>query len=159
MPYTLCLIIIIKSEVWTIIHYLGLGHETMVCVVCLYILMNLWYGQIASWDIRVLLIFAPNLVLCHRHAALWPSQVPYWWLTPSIYVFISIFFRRCVSGRRVFPFCYHKARSPRQGLCTAHAGFSSHEKTKIEKGWPGSPLGPSEGAFELTHGCGCIIGW
>ena len=29
---TLCLIIIIKSEVWTIIHCLGLGHETMVYV-------------------------------------------------------------------------------------------------------------------------------
>ena len=28
--YKRCLIIIIKSEVWTIIHYLGLGHETMV---------------------------------------------------------------------------------------------------------------------------------
>ena len=32
--YTLCLIIIIKSEVWSIIHCLGLGHETMVCAVC-----------------------------------------------------------------------------------------------------------------------------
>ena len=29
------LIIIIKSEVWTINHRLGLGHETMVCAVCL----------------------------------------------------------------------------------------------------------------------------
>ena len=34
--YVLCLIIIIKSEVWTITHCLGLGHETMVCAVCLY---------------------------------------------------------------------------------------------------------------------------
>ena len=33
--YKLCLIIIIKSEVWTITHCLGLGHETMVCAVCL----------------------------------------------------------------------------------------------------------------------------
>ena len=32
--YTICLIIIIKSEVWTIIDCLGLGHETMVCAVC-----------------------------------------------------------------------------------------------------------------------------
>ena len=31
--YILCLIIIIKSEVWTITHCLGLGHETMVCAV------------------------------------------------------------------------------------------------------------------------------
>ena len=33
--YIICLIIIIKSEVWTITHCLGLGHETMVCAVCL----------------------------------------------------------------------------------------------------------------------------
>ena len=33
--YIPCLIIIIKSEVWTITHCLGLGHETMMCVVCL----------------------------------------------------------------------------------------------------------------------------
>ena len=33
--YILCLIITIKSEVWTIIHCLVLGHEIMVCAVCL----------------------------------------------------------------------------------------------------------------------------
>ena len=32
----LCLFIIIKSEVWPIIHCLGLGHETMICAVCLF---------------------------------------------------------------------------------------------------------------------------
>ena len=32
--YILCLIIIIKSEVWTITHSLGFGHETMVSAVC-----------------------------------------------------------------------------------------------------------------------------
>ena len=36
--YILCLIIITKSEVWTITHCLGLGHETMVSAVCLSIL-------------------------------------------------------------------------------------------------------------------------
>ena len=35
--YILCFIIIIQSEVWTIVHCLGSGHETMVCAVCLYI--------------------------------------------------------------------------------------------------------------------------
>ena len=33
--YILCLIIMIKSEVWTFTHCLGLGHETMACAVCL----------------------------------------------------------------------------------------------------------------------------
>ena len=35
----LCLIIIIKSEVGTITHCFGLGHETMVCAVCLSIFL------------------------------------------------------------------------------------------------------------------------
>ena len=38
--YILCLIIIIiKSEVWTIIHCLGLSDETIVCAVCLSIFL------------------------------------------------------------------------------------------------------------------------
>ena len=37
----LCLIIIIiKSEVWTSIHCLRLGHETMVCAICLFIFLS-----------------------------------------------------------------------------------------------------------------------
>ena len=36
------------------------------------ILMNLRYDWIASWGIRVLVVFAPNLALCHWHAALLP---------------------------------------------------------------------------------------
>ena len=38
--YILCLIIIIKSEVWTIAHCLGLGHETMVSAVCLSVFLS-----------------------------------------------------------------------------------------------------------------------
>ena len=33
------IIIIIKSEVWTITHCLGLGHETIVSAVSFYVLM------------------------------------------------------------------------------------------------------------------------
>ena len=44
--YILCLIIIIKSEVWTITHCLGLGHETTVCAVCLFIF--LWICDMAG---------------------------------------------------------------------------------------------------------------
>ena len=38
--YILCIIIIIKSEVWTITHCLGLGYDTMVAAVSFYILNN-----------------------------------------------------------------------------------------------------------------------
>ena len=37
--YILSKIIIIKSEVWAITHCLGLGHETMVCAVCISIFL------------------------------------------------------------------------------------------------------------------------
>ena len=42
--YILCLIIIIKSEVWTITHSLRLGHEIMVSTVCLsiFLLICVW---------------------------------------------------------------------------------------------------------------------
>ena len=43
--YILCLIIIIKSEVWTITHCLGLGHETMVSTVCL----SIFLSHVMSW--------------------------------------------------------------------------------------------------------------
>ena len=39
--YIRCLVIINKSEVWTITHCLGLGHETMVYAVCLSVF--LWH--------------------------------------------------------------------------------------------------------------------
>ena len=42
--YILCLIIIIKSEAWTITHCLGLGHETMVSAVCLSISLWTWFA-------------------------------------------------------------------------------------------------------------------
>ena len=42
--YLICLIIVIKSEVWTITHYIGLGHETMLYTVCLsiFFLLTQW---------------------------------------------------------------------------------------------------------------------
>ena len=40
--YILCLIIIIKSDVWTFAHCLGLGRETMLSAVCLSIFFFLW---------------------------------------------------------------------------------------------------------------------
>ena len=42
----------------------------------------------------------------------------------------------------------------------AHAAPPHETKqNKIEQGGPSYPLEPSEGAFELTHGSACIIGW
>ena len=46
--YILCLIIIIKSEVWNITHCLGLGHETMVSALCLSIFLFLLHKDEAT---------------------------------------------------------------------------------------------------------------
>ena len=45
----LYLIIIIKPEVWIINHCLGLGHETMVCAVCLTMFLWWWWTQNIGW--------------------------------------------------------------------------------------------------------------
>ena len=49
--YMLCLFIIIKSDVWTITHCLGLGHETMVSGVCLSIFL-LIYWPVVNWALK-----------------------------------------------------------------------------------------------------------
>ena len=51
--YILCLVIIIKSEVWTITHCLGLGHATIVCAVCLSVF--LWTVKVKrnQWNIEI----------------------------------------------------------------------------------------------------------
>ena len=36
--YILCLIIIIKSEIWTIIHCYRIGHETIVCILMMHMI-------------------------------------------------------------------------------------------------------------------------
>ena len=41
---------IIKSEVWTITHCLGLGHETMVCALCL----SIFLCRYGSWHAATL---------------------------------------------------------------------------------------------------------
>ena len=48
--YILCLIIIIKSEVWNITHCLGLGHETMVCAVCPFYILRGRFPRVKVTD-------------------------------------------------------------------------------------------------------------
>ena len=74
--YILCLIIIIKSKVWTITHCLGLGHETVLCAVCLsiFLFLFLWrYGALFKhWSVSYTFCFftACNVILC-RNIIMW----------------------------------------------------------------------------------------
>ena len=53
------LIFTIKSEVWPICHCLGLGHETLVCAVCLSIFFELFF-IFSSLSFHVILTHAVN---------------------------------------------------------------------------------------------------
>ena len=69
-----CLIIIIKSEVWTIIHCLGLGHETMVCAVCLFIwVRSRNCGCLVTWFCYQLIAKPGNKTA----AVSWPDPYSY----------------------------------------------------------------------------------
>ena len=70
--HILCLIIIIKSEVWTITHCSGLGHETMVPAVCLS-------------------IFLEVSMQCFRHKMSWKDTKEC-----CIYIYIYIYVCVCV---------------------------------------------------------------
>ena len=124
-----------------------------------YMLMNLWYGRIASWDIRVLVVFAPNLAsvtdMQHHYHARYPTDD---WGLAYIFSFVYFSVKVCLEG--VFPHSVSTRRDPWVRVCAPLTPASpSQKKTKSNRGWPGSPLEPSEGAFELTHGSVCIIGW
>ena len=76
----------------------------------LYILMNLWYGWIASWDIRVLVVFAPNLALCHWHAALLPCYPTDDWHLAYMFSLVYFSVEVCLVG--VFPHSVSTWRDP-----------------------------------------------
>ena len=91
--YILCLIIIIiKSEVWSITHCLGLGHETMVCAVCLSIFLRLrWWPDVVyccyDWWLQL------SIHVCNYHFKLYKTifheiyhtiTLKWWW--PTLYL-------------------------------------------------------------------------
>ena len=133
--YTLCLIIIIKPEVWTIIHCLGLGHETMVCAVCLFIFLwiremaRLLRGTFVSW--WYLPRIWPSLTdMQHYYDARYPTDD--WHLA---YMFSLVYFSVDVCLVGVYPHSVSTRRDPCVRVCAPlTAGFLPHEKTKIELG-------------------------
>ena len=158
--YILCLIIIIKSEVWSISHCLGLGHETMVFAVCRSIF--LWICDIAGLlrGTFVSRLYLPRIWpsvtdMQHYLHARYPSDD--WHLA---YMFSLVYFSVEVCLEGVFPHSVSTWRDPCVRVYAPLTLASPLTKnTKSNRGGPSSPLEPSEGAFKLTHGSACIIGW
>ena len=66
MIVRMCTLSYYHHQTGSINHCLGLGHETMVCAVCF--TMFLWIcdmTRLLRGTFHVLVVFAPNLVLCH----------------------------------------------------------------------------------------------
>ena len=64
--YILCLIIIIKSELWTVTHCIALDHETMVSAVCLSLFLSPQFHIIKNcvdflWDICCIVCWSITL--------------------------------------------------------------------------------------------------
>ena len=123
-----------------------------------YILMNLWYGRIASSDIRVLVVFAriwPSATdMQHYYHARYPTDD---WHLAFMFLLVYCSVEVCLEG--VFPHSVSKRRDPCVRVYAPLTLAPPSRENKIEQGWPGSPLAPREGAFERKHGSACIIGW
>ena len=128
-----------------------LGHETMVRTVCLSIFLWISYmtgllrGTFVSWW------YLPRI---------WPSvtdmQLYYhvWYPTDDwnlAYMFSLVYFSVEVCLVGVYPHSVSTRRDPCARVC-AHLTL----KTKSNRRWPGSPLEPSEGAFERMV---CLYYW
>ena len=141
-------------------HCLGLGHETMVCAVCFFIFLwicdmaGLLHGTFMSW--WYLPQIWPSVTdMQHCYHARYPTDD--WRLA---YMFSQVYFsvKVCLVG--MFPHSVAHGKIPASGSMYPSRWLPLfHEKTKSNKGWPGFLLEPSEGAFKLTYGSACIIGW
>ena len=157
--YILCLIII-KSEVWTTTHCLGLGHETMVCAVCLFsyefvIWLDCFVGHLCPGGICP--ESGPLSLTCRITTLLGTLLM----IDTLAYIFSLVYFSVEVCLVGVFPHSVSTWRDPCVRVYVPLTWLHPpppHDKSK-SKGWPGSLLEPSEGAFELTHGSACIDGW
>ena len=115
--YILCLIIIIKSEVWTITHCFGLGHETVVCTVCLSIFLwicdmaGLLCGTFMSWWCLPRIWPSVTDMQHYYHARSYPTGD---WHLAYMFLLVYMSVEVCLEG--VFPHSASTRRDPCVGV-------------------------------------------
>ena len=125
-----------------------------------YILMDLWYGRIVldnGWIMPwwYLPRIWPSVTdMQHYYHARYPTDD--WHLA---YMFLLGYFSVEVCLEGVVPHSVSTRWDPCVKVYAPLTLALPSRENKIEQGRPGFPLAPSEGAFELTHGSACIIGW
>ena len=152
--YILCLNIIIKSEVWTITHCLGFGHETMVCAVCLSVLLwicdmaGLLRGIFVSW--RYLPRIWPSVTdMQHYYLARYPTDD--WHLA---YMFSLVYFsvEVCLEG-----ILLAQGEIPASESMPPSRWVPPSRKNKIEQGDPALHLNQARGHLNWRMGLPALL--
>ena len=163
--YILCLIVIIKSEVWTIVHCLGLGHETMVCAVCLSIFLwicdmaGLLLGTFVSWW-YLPRIWPSATDIQHYYHARYPTDD---WHLANMFLLVYFSIEVCLEG--VFP---HSVSTRRDPCVRVYAPLTlpppppppppPREKTKSNRGDPALHLHQARGHLNWRMGLPALLG-
>ena len=155
---SLChIIIIIKSEVWTITHCLGLGRETMVCAVCLTIFLwicdmaGLFRGTFVSW--WYLPRIWPSVIdMQHYYHARYPTDdwqhmCSHWYIFPS----------KC-AWKACFPILLAQGEIPASGSMQPSRWLPPREKTKSNRGDPALHLPQARGHLNWRMGLPALLG-
>ena len=149
-----------KSEVWTIIYCLGLGHEIMACAVWISLFL---------WILEMVRLLRGTFVSWWYFPRIWPSVTDmqhYYhvrhpnddWYLSYMYSLVYYSVEVCLVG--VFPCSVSTWRDPCVMVC-ATITLVSHLTRKQNRTGDDRALQLSQvrGAFELTHGTACITGW
>ena len=160
--YILCLIIIIKWEVWTFTHCLGLGHETMVSAVCLSIFLwicdmaGLLRGTFVSWWYLPRIWPSVTDMQYYYHAK-YPSDD--WHLA---YMFSLVYFSVEVCLEGVF---LHSVRTWRDSCVRVYAPLtppppppSWKKQTKSNRGDPALHSNQARGHLNWRMGLPALLG-
>ena len=142
-------------QIGSITHCLGLGHETMVCVICLSIFLwicdmaGLLRGTFVPWW------YLPRIWLSvtdmqHYNHARYPTDD--WHLA---YVFSLVYFSVEVCLEGVFP---HSVSFLRQGLCPPHAGSPTRKKKNRTGGDQAPHLNQARGHLNWHMGLHALLG-
>ena len=158
--YILCLFIIIKSEMWTIIHCLGLGHETMVSAVCLSIFLwicdmaGLLRGTFASWW-YLPRIWPFVIDMQYNYHARYPTDD--WHLA---YMFSLVYFsvEVCLEG-----VCPHSVSTWRDSCVRVYAALtlvspSQKKNPKSSRGDPALHFNQARGHLNWRMGLPALLG-
>ena len=149
----------LESDIWTFTHCLGLGHETMVCAVCLFVFLwichmaGLLRGTFVSWW-YLFRIWHSVTDMQHYYHARYPTDD---WHLAYMFSLVYVSVEVCLVG--VFS---HSVSTRRDPCVRVYAPLTLVSPlTRKQNSNRGDPalFDPSEWAFEFTYGSACIIGW